>query len=342
MRRYQGEALPDQPKISLIVNDSLGNFVAGVALAQCFVSHYQGASVTLWCGKRVIEFDGSIPGVAHFIPFLGSSMREMLAVASDYEADLVVNMERDSWAKTLATVVAGPGGSVVGSALAEDARGELTLASGDRGELWVDQNWIAEDLLDKYPGLMGRHIVDVFAYLCHLPGGLRSYLLPQSPAKIPVPDLVISTAASLPEKLWPTSHWIEFVHVMHARGLSVGLVGAKPSDQAKFWQGADEETTLLAQTGIQDLRGVLSLPQVVWLLSKAKLVFTLDNGILHLACATETPTVGLFRPGISRLWAPPFPNLQVLEPQGGAKVSDLSVSQAILAVDKFQRSLSLF
>ena len=53
------------------------------------------------------------------------------------------------------------------------------------------------------------------------------------------------------------------------------------------------------------MRGRITLPQVAGAIAKAKAVVSLDNGILHLACSTATPTVGLYRNGIHRLWAPP-------------------------------------
>jgi ADP-heptose:LPS heptosyltransferase len=54
-------------------------------------------------------------------------------------------------------------------------------------------------------------------------------------------------------------------------------------------------------------------------------VITIDNGILHLAAATGTPTVGLFRHGIHRLWAPPFANLTVLTPGEKKAVAEIPV-----------------
>jgi ADP-heptose:LPS heptosyltransferase len=136
-----------------------------------------------------------------------------------------------------------------------------------------------------------------------------------------IPDLLIATAASLPEKLWPIEKWIE---VLKGFKGSIGLLGAKPSEQGKHWKGADEEAKLL-DIGVQDLRGTFTLPQVVGALANTRAVLTIDNGILHLATAAGTHTVGLFRHGIHRLWAPPFDNLQVLTPGEGREVWEIEV-----------------
>jgi ADP-heptose:LPS heptosyltransferase len=89
----------------------------------------------------------------------------------------------------------------------------------------------------------------------------------------------------------------------------------------------------IAKSGmVQDLRGQLTLPEVVGALAMTNLVFTLDNGILHLACATDTPTVGLFRYGIHRLWAPPVSNLKVIVPMPGKVVGDIPAENAMRAL----------
>jgi ADP-heptose:LPS heptosyltransferase len=67
-------------------------------------------------------------------------------------------------------------------------------------------------------------------------------------------------------------------------------------------------------------------------LGAAKAVLTLDNGILHLAAATTTPTVGLYRYGIHRLWAPPAPNLTVLTSGDGRRVADIEPDVVVRAL----------
>ena len=151
-----------------------------------------------------------------------------------------------------------------------------------------------------------------------------------------VPDVILSITASLPDKLWPIERWKALVNHLTAGGLSVGLVGAKPVDQGRYWQGADDESALIA-AGVIDLRGLFSLPQVVSVLDAARLVLSLDNGIVHLGCATNTAVVGLFRNGIHRLWAPPQPNLHVIEPGDDGRVADIDAQQLRATVDLLLR-----
>jgi ADP-heptose:LPS heptosyltransferase len=134
--------------------------------------------------------------------------------------------------------------------------------------------------------------------------------------------VLISITASLPQKLWPVDRWVRLVRDVRESGVTIGLVGAKPKHQGRYWQGADSEDQVI-EAGAEDLRGLLTLPQVVGALAQANLVVTIDNGITHLACATDTPVVGLFRNGIHRLWAPPVSNLHVIEPGPGSQVREI-------------------
>ena len=68
--------------------------------------------------------------------------------------------------------------------------------------------------------------------------------------------------------------------------------------------------------------------------AQAKAVLTIDNGILHLASAAGAKTVGLFRHGIHRLWAPPFANLTVLTPGEGHEVAEIEVDTVMEAMKR--------
>jgi ADP-heptose:LPS heptosyltransferase len=191
------------------------------------------------------------------------------------------------------------------------------------GELANDREWIAPDIRQKYPFLKSGHISEIFCRLAYLQGDTPTYRVATEEPGLEVPDVLIATAASLAGKLWPLEKWRETIYWLKDEGYSVGVLGAKASDQKKFWKGDSVEDVLVGENLVQDLRGRLTLAQVVGALAKARAVLTIDNGILHLACATKTPVVGLFRPGIHRLWAPPSQSLSVLIPEEDANVADI-------------------
>lgn len=195
----------------------------------------------------------------------------------------------------------------------------------------MDQEWLASDVTAKYPFLRSGWIAEIFCRLAYLEGPVPGYRLPTAEPGPDLPDFWVSATASLPEKLWPLEKWLAVLQHLKGQGRRIGLLGAKPSNQAQFWKGGDLESQLV-EAGVEDHRGAFTLPQVVGAIAQAMGVLTLDNGIMHLASATHTPVVALFREGIHRLWAPPNPHLAVVHPQAGSPVSDITVDQVVGAL----------
>jgi len=331
VERYQGEALPRHGRIAVVANDALGNYVVTTPLIQMLRAKFPEATLDYFGGTRTEELRKREPMIDGGFPIHGSPPYAAAhAVAQGYH--LVVNVESSEWARAFAAVASGPDGMIVGPAISADGRGEMPFANDDRGALQADPDWTAPDLRQRFPFLDSSFIGEIFCRLAYLEGPMPRYRLPQDPCGREIPDVLIATAASLPEKLWPAEKWRETVGALRDRGLRVGLLGAKPSAQAKFWQGNETEEGLVRDGLVEDLRGAFSLPQVVDALATAKQVVTLDNGILHLAAATQTPTVGLFRHGIHRLWAPPAPNVTVLTPGEDLDVAVIAPTDVLEAV----------
>ncbi|MGV3614998.1 MAG: glycosyltransferase family 9 protein [Fimbriimonas sp.] len=336
MKRYQGEALSPEIRIAVMANDALGNYVVSTPLLSMLRARYPQAVLHLYSGTRTQEFWSRDRRLADGHALFGSSPRETVAAierlggAQGY--DLVVNMEWTPWAKAATALASGPETWVVGPALGNEGRGDLPFADDARGALWADQEWISPDLPQRFPFLATGFIGEIFCRLAYLEGEIPRYELPKEPVAASVPDVLIATSASLPEKLWPTEKWVATMERLRKAGRTVGLLGAKPAAQSKFWKGNDTEATLVESGLVEDLRGQFSLPQVVGALDAARQVLTLDNGILHLAAATVTPTVGLFRHGIHRLWAPPVSNIKVLTPGEERMVAEIEVETVLEAL----------
>ncbi len=323
MRRYQGEALPEKPRIAVISNDALGNYVVATPLLQMLRSahpdatlHYYGGTRTeeLWFPEKIIDWG---------FPLHGSEPCNSVAEAKG-PYDLVVNMEVSTWAKSFTALIAGDG-YVSGPCVGPDGRADLAFSSDDRGALAADSDWIAADLTQRYPFLNSGFIGEIFCRLAYLEGPIPAYKVEAHSPRTRVPSILIATAASLPEKLWPVEKWVSLLTSLRQTGYDIGLLGAKPAAQRQFWKGDSGEEVLVKNGLVEDFRGKFTLPQVVGALKKAEVVITIDNGILHLAVAAGAPTVGLFRHGIHRLWAPPAKKLSVLTAGEGREVSDIGV-----------------
>lgn len=332
MRRYCGDAFSEGGRIAVISNDALGNFVVVTPLLQLLRTELRPSQIDYYGGYRTWELQAESDLFEWSYPFHGSADAERAQTANERRGyDLVINVERTKEAKIFAgrlctesSQVCGPCGDVPGH--------DLDFYHDSRGDLWRDEDWTAEDITERYPFLQSPFIGEIFCRLAYLKGPLPAYEVACEPPDRPVPDVLISTAGTLPEKLWPAHSWIKALEFLRSRGVSVGLLGAAPSQQRHFWKGDEAESLLIERGLVEDLRGQLRLPEVVGALQKCKLVLTLDNGILHLAVAARKHTIGIYRYGIHRLWAPPSPALTVLAPPRGGEVSDISPETVIEAV----------
>lgn len=334
MRRFQGEKLPEGARIAVITNDALGNFVVATPLLQLLRSQHKSASIDYYGGVRTWELQRASDLFEWSYPFRGSAPSELAAIAHEKRGyDLVVNLERDTPSKiftgsicTEDTLICGPCGDMPGH--------DVEFPDDEQGRLWMDPQWIAEDLAARYPILQSGFIGEIFCRASYLEGAIPPYKVPcEEPARA-VPPVLISTAGSTPDKLWPAEKWLEMLKYFSEKQLEVGLLGAHPIQQQQYWKGNEAEDLLVGSGLVKDLRGKFTLPEVVGALRTATLVLSLDNGVLHLAAAAGKKTVGIFRYGIHRLWAPPVSSLTVVTPGPGFQVSELPVESVREAVER--------
>jgi len=310
----------------VIANDALGNFVVSTPLLTALRARWQPTFLHYYGGVRTAQFERASTLIDGGFALFGSGLR-MANPGSTY--DLVINLESSPLAKAFAGLVSGPDTAMVGPALAE--RADLDFGDGDRADLWRDQDWTAPDLTQRFPFLTSGFIAEIFLRLSYLEGPLPRYAVPTAPIDEDLPDVLLATSASLPEKLWPFEKWSELLRRLNAENRSIGLLGAKPSGGKGGWKGEGLEDQLVSDGLASDLRGKYTLPQVAHAVS-ARPTVTLDNGILHLAAAGDQSVVGLFRYGIHRLWTPPVPPVVPVVARQGHPVSEISVEEVWEAI----------
>ena len=278
--------------------------------------HYFGGQRTreLWQSESIIQRGLSI---------FGQRPADTIRLLHDFRFDLVINMEASEWAKCVASALSDEASYVVGPCLDDEGRADLPFASDARGDLWRDPNWSSIDLSSRYPFLESGFIAEILARLCYMAGPVPPYRLASHAPSYEIPDVLIAMSASLPEKLWSSEGWADSLGRLRERGMTVGLLGAKPGPQNRYWKGALDEQEIVDRSLAMDLRGTLTLTEVVGALELAKVVLTLDNGIMHLAGATQTPTIALFREGIHRLWTPPSGNIVPVVSEPGRPVAEI-------------------
>jgi len=284
-------------------------------LMQMLKAKYPGCTLLYCGGVRTKELADASDLPDERFDLHGAATSDFMQFLRDVQpCDLVFNSESHPMPMVTAGLLAGDSGYVCGPCMGAGGRDVLPFANDERGKLWADTKWICPEITQRYPFLETGFIIEIFCRLAYLEGPIPRYRVPSANPGIEVPDVLITTSASYPTKLWTTEKWVEAMTSIKERGYSAGLMGAPPKF-AGTWQVGDVDTVLVEKGLVQDLRGKLSLPQVVGAVARCKQLLSIDNGIAHMATSTDTPIVALFRNNIDRLWAPRnVPNLTIIQP----------------------------
>ena len=295
----------------MLSHDSLGNYVVLTPIMRMLRTAYPDASLEYVGGPRT-------EALWRVEPTWDAVWR--YDDAPDGAYDLVVTTERDPYAVAVASriVASSAGARIVGSG-----------APGASG-LAADPDWTSPDLRSRYPELTTGFIAEIHARIAGLAGDVPGYELPRAPSPPHGCRVLVSCSASTDDKLWPVERWLAALDGVEA----VGVVGVRPKPGAPAYRGQDEEEAIVTSGIGKDLRGEFTLPQLVSAVEEAELVLTIDNGIMHLAAATPTRIVALFREGIHRLWTPPLADVTILVPASGEPVASIPV-QAVREAARF-------
>ncbi len=151
-------------------------------------------------------------------------------------------------------------------------------------------------------------------------------LLPDGPLLIG-----LGPTANWSGKLWPPERFVALFQALAAR---------HPGARAAIFAGpggaerAMAAPVLNALPGAIDLTGRLSLPEASACLARCALFVGNDSGLMHLAAAAGTPTLGLFGPTPAREYAPAGRRTAVAlaeGPPGQASMDRLPVAAALHA-----------
>jgi heptosyltransferase III len=319
MERFTDQPLRPRPHLGVVFYDSIGDFVVATPLLRGLAEKYRDCVIDYFGGERTRELEEASPLLSDRFSLFGEpgAFRRLpdyiaarVATAGPY--DLVVNCEAHPAAR-LATALLDPA-YVVGPAYTADLRGDLPHATA-RVDALHGEAWNAVDLLDRFPDVLRtQYIGEILCRLARVDTAFERTEVPVAGPDGDVPEVLIATGANRSAKLWPPAYWHEVVAWCAGQGLTIGLLGAAPAHQARYYHSVGVEESLLAATPLVDLRGRYSLPAVAGALRRARACVTIDNGIMHLAAAVGAPTVAIFGGSPWRLWAPRSPRVQVLLP----------------------------
>ncbi len=172
----------------------------------------------------------------------------------------------------------------------------------------VDLNWAVE----SGPEVHKRPRQDLFARLLHVRLNQRWPIYQvaaserrwaeQRLAQWQPPMVGIQVHASCRQRSYPVAHIRRLTELLQAEGYTVAFLGER-------WQG-------LTPPKVVDLTGCLSLRQAAALIEQMTAMICPDSGLLHLAVAVGTATVGLFGPIPPQLRTAGYPHCQAVTASG--------------------------
>jgi heptosyltransferase-2 len=118
------------------------------------------------------------------------------------------------------------------------------------------------------------------------------------------PIVALAPGAVGPAKRWTTEGFIALARRLVDEGAAVWVLGG-PGEKAVAGQ-------IAAEAGARDLTGT-DLRDAIMALAAATVAISNDSGLLHVAAAAGTPSIGIFGPTSPWHWAPLNPLAAVIE-----------------------------
>ena len=145
------------------------------------------------------------------------------------------------------------------------------------------------------------------------------------------PFIGLGPTANWGPKVWPADRYAALFDALANGPLSgaVPAVFAGPGEVERAM--ADPLLTALPEA--VDLVGRLTLPEVAACLARCALFVGNDSGLMHLAAAAGTPTLGLFGPTPAHEYAPAGPRAAAVLSKT-ERMEDLSVASAVEAATR--------
>lgn len=315
MRRFEDQPLGPTPTLVVLGSAKLGNYVVLQPLLRGLRRKYPAGRLVYVGSRRTAELEALNPWIDEALP-LAELAGEAITALQEWRTrlpgpvDLVINADGHS-SHTVAWVEALAPRFVVGAA-------PLPVGEHPLQRLACDPRWADDDLVHRYPGWIGSNSIrELHCRVAFLQTDYEHVELPRLDPPADLPPLLLAVNGERPAKLWPTAHWLALLDRL-GRELGqepgrIGLLGAPPG--ARRGPGEGSEAALL-EAGVRDLRGRLSLPQLIGALAASRLLVCIDSGPMHLAAAAGCPTLAIFgtdEAGLGAsprsLWAPRSPRL---------------------------------
>jgi ADP-heptose:LPS heptosyltransferase len=286
-------------RILFIGPNRVGDAVLSTGLLDHLIRRHPGARVTVACGRPAAGVFARMPGRVQTLVIDKRRWKlhwpPLWGWAAARRWDLVVDIRGSAlaymvWSRRRAVMRPGTGPKIV----------QLAAVLGLEGDPPLPVAWTAPDDDRRAAGLL--------------------------PADRPV--IALGPTANWIAKVWPAERFAALFQKLAdgrlAGAVPVVLGGPGPEERAL----AAPVLKLLPEA--IDLCGALSLPEVAACLRRACLFVGNDSGLMHLAAAAGTRTIGLFGPTEAAVYAPVGPRA-VAVCANGTEMADLDVETVLAA-----------
>lgn len=109
------------------------------------------------------------------------------------------------------------------------------------------------------------------------------------------PYAVLLQATARPEKAWPAERWVALIELLCREGVRPVLPSGSASERATAENLVRQAERRIGSAAARPIAApAMTLVEAAALLAQARVVVGVDTGLLHLAAALATPTIGLF------------------------------------------------
>ncbi|MBM3468734.1 MAG: glycosyltransferase family 9 protein [Alphaproteobacteria bacterium] len=262
-------------KLLFITSSRIGDAVISTGVLNHLVSLHPGIEVTVAAAPLTLPLFEAVPGLAQLIPINKKSL-------SRHWINLWKVCRTKKWDIIL------------------DIRGSLVSYFLPTKKRFV---WKSMRTSDHRVDQLGRLIQKVPPPPPHVWLGTNHLQRAQSLISSSIPVLALAPAANWIGKQWPADYFIELIEqFLKHNAAQIAIFGA-PQERSMI----QPIINTIPKDKCYDLVGNLSLLEIAACLKQCHVFLGNDSGLMHMAAAVGTPTIGLFGPSDDRMYAPYCP-----------------------------------
>lgn len=288
-------------RILLVKTSSMGDIIHNLPLVHDLTRHFPQAEIDWVCEENFAEIPALHPAIRNIIPVAIRRWRKHLLCRATWQE---ISRFRQAVQQTDYDYVLDTQGLVKSALITRMARGQkigysAACAREPLASRFYNQTFTVDPqshAADRYRALAAQ----AFSYT---PDSLIDYGLQPPSIELPWQTnnryVVLLTATSRDEKLWPLADWVALGRHLNRLGFACILPWGNTAEEQRCRDLASQlDNALVAPR--------LSLTEAARLLAHARLVVGVDTGLVHLATAMHTPTVAIYvasSPGRNGLYA---------------------------------------